>query len=192
MAEIDLKTALLTRRARLVEQIKSLTRQLKACDTMLAGLDADDAPPPTDAEISVVLGPSAPNPSTLPAAAPVAPPEPVAPPPPPPPPKIGPSAEELAQLEIIARTDRRGSRIALAELVIARCGDTFSLRDFMDILIHQMHWRGHEDQMASAFWKAVQRRGYILIKPGSGRTPALYGKIRPPTVEPPKNPSENP
>jgi hypothetical protein len=136
--ESELKAALLTRRAKLAEQIKSLTRQLKACDTMLAGLDDGDLTAPTDAEVSAVLGQNSPAPASIAAVLPP-PAAPAVPPVPPPPPKIGPTPEELEQLTALSQSQRRGRRMALVEVAIARCDDHFSLHDIMKVLKSEFH-----------------------------------------------------
>ena len=152
---------------------------------MLAGFDDEDSARPSDAEVNELLGKNFSTPSPVvesappPVAEPLPPPaEPVQPPAP----KIGPTPEELERLTALADSQRRGRRMALMEVAITRCGDHFSLHDVMNVLKREFNWRGTkemQDDLASAFWKAVRRRGYILIKAGAGRAASIYGKTPP-------------
>jgi len=196
MQEPQLKTALQNRRKKLAAEIQSLTHQLKACDTMLAGLESGantlaEIPPPEDGPVDFTAAAAA-TPENSPAAnalleePPSSPPRPEIPASPSPPvvprenapPRYVPTPEELAEMTALADSNKRGRRMARVELAIAECGDTFSLRDIIDVFRTKFGWRGnpHADQIASAFWKVVQKRGYRVIKTGAGRSPTIYGK----------------
>ena len=94
------------------------------------------------------------------------------------PPSYAPSPEELAEITALASSNKRGRRMARVEMAIAECSETFSLHDVMKVFRTKFGWRGnpHSDQIASAFWKVVQKRGYRVIKTGTGRSPTIYGK----------------
>lgn len=194
MQEPQLKTAIQNRRKKLAAEIQSLTRQLKACDTMLAGLESGantlaEIPPPENGSADLIAAAPA-TPENSPAAnalleePPASPPRPEIPASPPvvprenAPPRYAPTPEELAEMTALANSNKRGRRMARVELAIAECGDIFSLRDIMDVFRTKFGWRGnpHADQIASAFWKVVQKRGYRVIKTGAGRSPTIYGK----------------
>jgi outer membrane biosynthesis protein TonB len=202
MQEGDLKSALRARRAKLVADIQSLNRQLKACDTMLAGLESEAEPvepsevppvvppepiaavtpaPPVEAP-AVVTPIEPPVPLPVPMAVVEAPvPEPApAPPvemvPASPPPRVFPTPEELAAITARANSSRRGQRTAKVELAIAKCGDTFSVSEVLKIL--KVEGRGGTtDQYASVFWNIVRKRRFKVVKLGSGRAPTIYSKV---------------
>ncbi len=205
MQDPELKSALQVRRKKLAAEIQSLTRQLKACDTMLAGLEsggntpteipagedgaADRAAPSAASENlprANALPEEPPDPApTLKILAPPPLSENQAPPSPPiaavpqnDPPRYAPTPEELAEITALANSNKRGRRMARVELAIAECGDTFSLHDVMKVFRTQFGWRGNPvaDMIASAFWKVVQKRGYRIIRTGTGRSPTIYGK----------------
>lgn len=103
---------------------------------------------------------------------------PVTPPAPPPVPRYAPTPEEIVQLTELAKSSRKGRCAARVELAILQCGDTFSLRDIMDVFRKQFGWRGNPimDQIASNLWKVAREKRFKVVSRGAGRSPTVYSK----------------
>lgn len=186
MKEDELYHQLIERRETLAREIQSLTEQLAACDAMLATLKPSPRRTPADARAATVAAPPATIVPPVPEAPLATPPSKITPVPAAPAvppasirkPLFDPTAEELAEIAALADSTRRGRKMARVELAIAQCGDTFSLTEILEVFKKQFGWRGSPDQraIALALWKVVQRRGYRVVRQGSGRTLSVYSK----------------
>lgn len=168
MNEEEHRRSLLARRTRLIQEIESLTVQLRACDAMLGGYVYAEPPLAVPAALLADSAPAPAAPATgSPAAAPAG--------------KAGQPAlteAERAELTTRAESQQRGYISARVELAIAECGDTFTMHDVTKILCARYGLEASyvKEQVGSSLWKLAHKRGYRVVKPGAGTRPTVYGR----------------
>ena len=82
------------------------------------------------------------------------------------------------KLLILAGGKGRGSIQARVELLVAECGETFSIRDVLpkyEATYGKDRYRLTES-ISSALWKLARKRGYPVVRMGSGTLPTIYRK----------------
>ncbi len=164
MQETDLRSALLAMRRTLAETRDSIHQQIQACDTMLTVLSAQ--PPTVAATLAAIQPVGSPigtvePPAAIPAAKPA---------------WLDPQTRE--ELILRANSRKRGAMEARVELAVAECGDTFS---YHDVLARYEATHGEAgdwlaESVGSSLWKLARKRGYRIIKAGTGTLPTIYGK----------------
>ena len=128
MQEPEIRESLLAMRRKLVRERESISKQIQACDTLLAGLSAEasamTSEPGANGEADVLgkATPGTPAETADPASAPTASVE--------KPPFL--SAEDRMALLIRAGSKGHGAITARVELAVAECGETFTMPEVLE------------------------------------------------------------
>lgn len=68
---------------------------------------------------------------------------------------------------------------AQVELVVAECGETFTLRDVWERYVKKYGDRPRPrmaESVGSSLWKLARKKGWRVVRTGSGTLPTVYGK----------------
>ena len=163
MEAVDFRAEILARRAKLMEQVR-------ACDVLLAGLEA--AEPATTPTAAVRHGgPPADIPQPAPAAGASA--------------KSTPAAAASPPGPPHPTRRRRGWLSLRVKQAAEDCRDPFTVNDVLEAYKARFGWgkgtvgwdrRTTEDRIASTLWKVAKNEGYRVAWKGAGRRPTVYSK----------------
>jgi hypothetical protein len=169
MREQDTYTFLLARERKLTQELALVRELIRASEAWQKG----ESP---DVEVQAPQGrgvaPASPSQSVPGIAGELS----VVVPPSPPPPFF--TEEERMKLLIRAGGNGRGAIQARVELIVAECGETFSIRDVLPKYIATYGKDRYHlpESISSALWKLARNRGYLVVRKGSGTQPTIYRK----------------
>ena len=170
MTEDEQRSVILARREKLVQEREVIDRLIATCDVLLAEVSPEVLPVEVRLTASVEVPPPAvvAEPVCVPAVVEV---------------NSSGAASRVVEGAFLGpfyryQQQRRGSLMARVEAAVGDCGGAFSVDQVVAAFRARFKTKGRpsREQIAATFWRLARNRGYRVLRPGAGRTPALYGR----------------